>query len=427
MRTWKFLALAFQTACASSIDDNPPGSGATSGGGGSASGGAPSGCSSDEKLCGGECVAISDPHYGCDSESCSPCPSHAVHLCNAGSCQFVECLPEWGDCDTDPANGCETSLAADAQNCGACGHDCAGSTCASGMCAPTEIASGLGTPLHMALRDGVLYWSEVQGTTRIRRVDTTGGTPTTLVEQSAGTFGLAVDSTHVYWLDSTGDDIGYHALRRVSKDGGAGEVVASISSAIGMVADDLHVYVFDPQELLRIAKVGGAVQSIAAPTGLSSGPGTNSAPAVAHDGNVYWVGFDTNAQPSVLSVSTGGGTIAPLATTTFPLEARITADASGVFWSENENGYRIQRAPLGGGNKSLLVDAQHPVLALTTDATAVIWADTQTIFRTHKTDGRFGTALSLAEGVVAIAADDVYAYYAGIDGSALGYLKKVAK
>jgi hypothetical protein len=39
-----------------------------------------------------------------------------------------------GDCDGDPANSCEADLGADADNCRACGHACAGGSAGGGMC-----------------------------------------------------------------------------------------------------------------------------------------------------------------------------------------------------------------------------------------------------------------------------------------------------
>ncbi len=50
----------------------------------------------------------------------------------------LECEPGLGDCDGDPANGCETNLTKE-ENCGACGEVCGvanttSSVCASGVC-----------------------------------------------------------------------------------------------------------------------------------------------------------------------------------------------------------------------------------------------------------------------------------------------------
>src|SRR5262249_55437303 len=44
--------------------------------------------------------------------------------CQAGQCLIGSCLAGWGDCNSDPSDGCETNLRADAKNCTACGMTC---------------------------------------------------------------------------------------------------------------------------------------------------------------------------------------------------------------------------------------------------------------------------------------------------------------
>jgi hypothetical protein len=47
----------------------------------------------------------------------------------------VMCAPGTADCDALAANGCETNVASDAHNCGACGASCAsGQACVAGVC-----------------------------------------------------------------------------------------------------------------------------------------------------------------------------------------------------------------------------------------------------------------------------------------------------
>lgn len=59
------------------------------------------------------------------------------------------CPAERGDCDGDPANGCETDLGSDAGNCRACGHVCRGphvavGVCLDGRCAALSCEEGFG-------------------------------------------------------------------------------------------------------------------------------------------------------------------------------------------------------------------------------------------------------------------------------------------
>jgi hypothetical protein len=64
------------------------------------------------------------------------CPDgiNARAACLAGSCG-VACVVGAGDCDGNPANGCETRLNESNTHCGACGMACpAGQRCTFGRC-----------------------------------------------------------------------------------------------------------------------------------------------------------------------------------------------------------------------------------------------------------------------------------------------------
>ncbi len=95
---------------------------------------APDGCETDTHTlanCGGCGTVCSFPHM---SASCA-----------TGACAPGACDPGFGDCDGNPANGCETDLSADG-NCGACGVACdlpnAATACVAGACALVACADG---------------------------------------------------------------------------------------------------------------------------------------------------------------------------------------------------------------------------------------------------------------------------------------------
>ena len=126
-------------------------------------------CDAGEICSGGSCVlSCADPTVACgaacvntaiDPSNCGGCgtscgsPANAVGACLGGDCNYF-CSGLNGDCNRDlgtmGSDGCETSLANDRNNCGACGSVCiAGSTCSMGRCTRTSTTTtgsgGFGT------------------------------------------------------------------------------------------------------------------------------------------------------------------------------------------------------------------------------------------------------------------------------------------
>ncbi|MEM9193028.1 MAG: MopE-related protein [Myxococcota bacterium] len=96
-------------------------------------------CAAGQGCCGAAgCVNImTDPNF---CGGCNPCNLRNVqtHSCSGGTCGIVECDPGFDDCDGNPANGCETSLRTNA-NCGGCGTQCnlpnaTATSCSTGSC-----------------------------------------------------------------------------------------------------------------------------------------------------------------------------------------------------------------------------------------------------------------------------------------------------
>jgi hypothetical protein len=94
-------------------------------------------------------VAIDAAHCGSCDAVCGNVPK-ATAKCQASQCAIDTCDPDFGDCDQSYANGCETSLAYDEQNCGVCGKAClSGEICSAGTCtAACDIVSVSTATLH---------------------------------------------------------------------------------------------------------------------------------------------------------------------------------------------------------------------------------------------------------------------------------------
>ena len=99
------------------------------------------------------------PANGCETDTrsavtaCGMCGracsfANAAATCAAGACALGGCNPGFADCDANAANGCEVNLGASAVHCGRCGNACsfAGGTaaCTAGVCTLTMCAAGLG-------------------------------------------------------------------------------------------------------------------------------------------------------------------------------------------------------------------------------------------------------------------------------------------
>lgn len=82
--------------------------------------------------------------------ACAKCPfDHAVCALGAeGECTLLACLPDFGDCNDDERDGCETSVVRDPRACGACKNDCTDADpaavwkCTAGDCVRTNCAAG---------------------------------------------------------------------------------------------------------------------------------------------------------------------------------------------------------------------------------------------------------------------------------------------
>ena len=90
-------------------------------------------CPAGEQRCAGTCVSQTDPHHGCGSPSCTPCPSaHGSAACQGRKCIVSKCNTGYADCNASATDGCETDLSKSA-SCGACNAACAAT---APLCAP---------------------------------------------------------------------------------------------------------------------------------------------------------------------------------------------------------------------------------------------------------------------------------------------------
>jgi hypothetical protein len=100
-------------------------------------------CPTGRDLCGTDsCIDLSADLTNC-GVCARVCPNggHGTPECTSGACS-IWCMTGWDNCDGNLANGCEAELSVDVANCGACGNACPtqdhfGSSCQIGVCTST--------------------------------------------------------------------------------------------------------------------------------------------------------------------------------------------------------------------------------------------------------------------------------------------------
>jgi Fibrinogen beta and gamma chains, C-terminal globular domain/Stigma-specific protein, Stig1 len=102
------------------------------------------GCSAGFADCDGMAATGCETNVrGSDENNCGGCGvacrfTNASATCGMGTCALGTCNMGFGNCDMNPANGCEVNVNTDNANCGACGRACAaGQVCAAGACVTT--------------------------------------------------------------------------------------------------------------------------------------------------------------------------------------------------------------------------------------------------------------------------------------------------
>ncbi len=163
----------------------------------------------------------------------------------------------------DGATACDGKcvlLDSDPGNCGACGHDCLGAACQSGLCAPQEIATALNDPRGLATDESHVYWTTGDG--EVQRAPKAGGVVETLAENQDSPGALAVDATTIYWVnDETG------RVMRLPKDGqGKPKSILKSPGLAGLTVDADGLYLsrkLKKGEIRRADKDGGGASTVA--------------------------------------------------------------------------------------------------------------------------------------------------------------------
>lgn len=207
-----------------------------------------------------------NPANGCeavfatDPQNCGGCNQPCSQAGGIGSCSgstcSIQCDATHADCDKSVVDGCEADLTSPA-TCGSCTNACKAPSNATATCTGTtcgfQCLAGF-SDCNMSAVDGC----EIDTTSDPKNCGMCGHDcaglgcsqsqcqAIVLASALASPLGIAADATYLYWSESGSAAGGFNDGRvaRMPLAGGAIEVLASgLSSAAGLVLDAANVYV----------------------------------------------------------------------------------------------------------------------------------------------------------------------------------------
>jgi hypothetical protein len=325
-----------------------------------------------------------------------------------GTCDActVVCSAGRESCDGNLGNGCEVTLATDRHNCGACGRDCLGGTCADGQCQPIQAVYDIEHGEVFTLDSGWIYF--VSGSiyeNRIVRFDTDAwklevlrsginsvggliirgsdmiyssgtsdihkgpitGSDSVFDASNTRAGSMALGTTYLYWIDSwtVADGSSEGAVKRRLLSGGASAATVvsagtfpwTLREGDGIVTwtNSARPY---PYRVLEKATVTGSIPA------SSSVVASYVDASVIAAGNIYW--GSTNG--GLRRVATSGGT--PTTLVEGASACAMASDSEYVYWSDCDGG-TVWRIPVAGGSAEMIMSGITNPSSLAVDDTWV--------------------------------------------------------
>jgi hypothetical protein len=314
-------------------------------------------CLSFETACGTACKNLASDLANCGACGKACGTTNGAATCKAGTCT-IACNPSFFDCDNDTTNGCEVDLDGDPKNCGRCGHDCLGGTCANGQCQPIVIASGEAQPWVIEVDGTNVYWTNY-GDDTIRTCAKNKCVPSTLATNQNTVQTFVQDTNNLYWANYLDGDI--QKCAKTGCNNAPTTLASNQPEPMGLAVDGVNVYwtSYTGFGLLQKCAVGGC-------NGAPSTMATFADPLqfVAADGtNAYFTAQDGVRQCAINNCGNSMVTLSMANT------YEIIVDKTNVYWSTHN---QVARCPIGGSTPTTMANLY--VDALAVDSTDVYWA-----------------------------------------------------
>ncbi len=139
----------------------------------------------------------------------------------------------------DGAVTCTANVTNDPVNCGICGHSCLGGACTNGVCSSVSLTNATGPISTIVCDDQAVYYMVTSGSILRKTLDDQPASTlfTGSIVNATSPFGLALDTTHVYFFGSQGGN----QLSRVTKDGVTTEAVAYFTLDLNDLSEAISV------------------------------------------------------------------------------------------------------------------------------------------------------------------------------------------
>lgn len=300
-------------------------------------------------FCGGECK----PESGrCDTKTGVPqlcsgtgewenqAACDEQRTCSAGDCLCTGGFATCGD-------ACVT-LSSDPDHCGSCGHSCQGGVCSNSKCQPLELAAGLTQARSLAVDATHVYWMDYnEGVGNVKRVPKAGGATQTLATNQGTPGGLVLADGQLFWGAGTANSKGAvasKAIQRSNPDGTSRVAFAPITNTVDQVALSGNSIYWNE----RSTGVAFFRKAIAANgDGVPAGTHTNNSNIFTVVGDCVYFRTFVNSVYALAQSCAGATAINRFSSTTNILpSSHDAADATMLYFAVEEQG--LLRLPLTG-------------------------------------------------------------------------------